>query len=428
MYTSYIGKKFLQYYNEREGKNYSSKAFFEEIYFPIFFTDNSHLIHVGNSPFFQKPKDEDIQKMGNKTNAQFNNLKEKIKNKEFSGSTLVGFAAEDIDGSTTGQISSLNLNYSEDDVYTSWIGEALSIGISGGFLMLLDELEILWILYEGWVHYRRFLTQTPNVKDKQIETWNGHWLYNRNINPSIKENAEKKLAIPTIEWVKLIFFLAKNCKNKNIVGYCYNLSQMNTTLGFINIYLKEVNHIFEIRDALFIKEDSSILSDNEINNLITFYTFKKVTQLGYIGLHALEPEKLRDYMPKNSFLHSKGNDFVIKDEKSHYNYKIYKIWIMAILNKTELLNFATAFAKLLLEFEQSKTNERGKTGDTNLVKEVLECYKVKLFIDKLTELNEKNSTKKDLLKSLVSEVLVMQYDVFPLFITLVKFEYSYLKN
>ncbi len=61
-------------------------------------------------------------------------------------------------------------------MYASWIGEALGIGVSGGFVMLINEPEVLWSLFMGWQYYRKYLQQTPNLKDKQIETWNGHWL------------------------------------------------------------------------------------------------------------------------------------------------------------------------------------------------------------------------------------------------------------
>ncbi len=91
-------------------------------------------------------------------------------------SIFVGSAAKDVAGTTSGQVSSINVLADKDEMYASWIGEALGIGVSGGIVMLIDEPEILWALYSGWKQYRTFLNQTPNVKDKQIETWNGQWL------------------------------------------------------------------------------------------------------------------------------------------------------------------------------------------------------------------------------------------------------------
>jgi hypothetical protein len=54
MYTSYIGKKFLDAWNEREGKSLTAREFFDNVLFPLFFDDERHLLHVSNSPFFQQ--------------------------------------------------------------------------------------------------------------------------------------------------------------------------------------------------------------------------------------------------------------------------------------------------------------------------------------------------------------------------------------
>jgi len=110
MYTSYIGKKFLQIYRKKENKpdDYTALQFFDEEFFPLFFTDNSHLMHVGNSPFFQKPKDEDVQRFGSKSLAQYNNLINAVNNEEPNMSTFVGFAAKDIEGTTSGQLTSIH--------------------------------------------------------------------------------------------------------------------------------------------------------------------------------------------------------------------------------------------------------------------------------------------------------------------------------
>lgn len=63
MYTSYIGKKFLKIYNEKMHTDISAEEFFDRIFFNLFFNDERHLIHVSNSPFFQKPREEDVKNM-----------------------------------------------------------------------------------------------------------------------------------------------------------------------------------------------------------------------------------------------------------------------------------------------------------------------------------------------------------------------------
>lgn len=435
MYTSYIGKKLLKLYNERENKNYSAREFFETVFFPVFFENESHLLHVGNSPFFQKPKDEDVKQHGGKALAQLNNLHENIQNDAPNMAIFVGFAAKDMQGTTSGQLTSMDFRIDAEEMYASWVGEGLGIGVSGGFVMLIDEEEILWALYEGWSVYRTFLNQREQLKDKQIETWNGHWLCHRignefnpadvwqGFNPQ-PENTLGKLAIPTNDWVKVIFALAQKCPQRVLTAYCYNLSQTNTTLGFINLRLPEVQEMYELRDAIFLKEGETVLKDNEIAELETFYNFKTACKLGTIGLKALEPDKLRTYMPKGTVDYAQGKDFKFSDEKSFFNYQLYKLWIIAMLNKTELLQLASDVAQALREFE--KKAEKGKADLSRLAQETREASNVKNFIDKLTLILEKTPEPADTFKSVVEQVLKMPSDNFPLFATLIRFEYQYL--
>lgn len=340
MYTSYIGKKFLKIYNEKMNTEISAEEFFDRIFFNLFFNDERHLIHVSNSPFFQKPKDEDVKKYGSKALAQYNNLKVAMTCDEPNMSIFVGYAAKDVAGTTSGQISDMQTSIDTDEMYASWIGEALAIGVSGGFAMLLDEPDILWQLFCGWEYYRKYLNQTPNVKDKQIETWNGHWLshwcrkFYNDLTPYkgfhiVPTESMGNLAIPTKPWLEIIMALSKKYPNKVITAYSYNLSQTNTTLGFINLYLPEVHSLFDFRDKLFFDGKQSILSDEEIESFNTNYTFKSACKLGVIGLKAIEPDKLRQYFPIGSMPYAQGKEYKFNNEESYINYELYKIWIIA---------------------------------------------------------------------------------------------------
>lgn len=437
MYTSYIGKKFLTIYNERKKTTLTSKEFFEEIFFELFFTDESHLMHVGNSPFFQKPKKEDVNKHGGKSLAQYANLKKKIESDTPSGAIFVGYAAEEIRATTSGQVTTLDCNIDEEEMYASWIGESLGIGVSGALVMLIDEPKILWTLYQGWQYYRKYLQQTPNLKDKQIETWNGHWLYHsfdRKYNPDDPwenfqvetSNVQGKVAIPTNEWSKVIFALSKQYPKQTLTAYTYSLSQTNTTLGFINLYLPQVQKLYELRDVIFIAETQSILKDKQLEELKTFFNFKNACKLGTIGLKALEPDKLRTYMPKGSVQYAQGKNFKFSDEESYFNYQLYKLWIIAMLNKTELLNLASKVAKALLKIETQ--DERGKKIFATLSDEVLSAGNIKNFIKSLTNILEKAPENAGVFKEVVVQILKMPTDNFPLFATLIHFEYQYQKS
>ena len=470
MYTSYIGNKFLKIYRQRNNlpDDYTARQFFDEVLFQLFFDDDEHLMHVGNSPFFQKPTKEAVEKHGSKSKAQLYNLHTKIEEGVPSGAIYVGFGAENIEATSSGQLTSFHLEIDDNEMYASWIGQALAIGVSGGLAMQIDKEEVLLQLFEGWQFYRKYLRQTPNLKDKQIETWNGHWLahafgknyYEAEPLAGFDPRPEKvlgKLAIPTIDWIKIVFALSRKYSEKVLTAYAYNLSQTNTTLGFINLYLPQVRNLIRLKEQLYtFSEDGR--NDKDFEDMYsTFYTFKNAFMLGTIGLKALEPAKLREFMPKGTAKYAKGNDYKFtntnfkptkKEEneafeerlqkaKSKYtneiiNFKIFKTWIIAMLNnKKELNALAEKVAKALIDFEdksRSSDTGRGKSTQNRLSEEVKSSKSLKSFIENLTDLMEKYKEGAAIFKSVKDTVIELPSDLFPLFITLIRFEYQYKKS
>lgn len=435
MYTSYIGKKFLRLYNERNNTSHTAEQFFDEIFFGLFFKDNSHLMHVGNSPFFQKPKEEDVKQHGSKSLAQLANLKQNIQNDIPNMSIFVGSASKDISSTTSGQISNTSAKIDADEIYASWIGEALAIGIDGRYVFLTNHDEIMWKIFEGWKHYRDYLNQTPNIKDKEIEFWNAWWLINTlktDFNPmsptdsfTIEHSTSMgETRIKKKKWSEIMLPLSKSYYQEDkLTIYAYQLDKTNTTLGFINIYLKQIHEVYELRDQIFIEESKTILSDLQLEQLETFFYFKNACQLGTIGLKSLEPAKLREFMPKGSIQYAQGKDFKFDNEESYINYKLFKIWIIAMLNKTELLQLASDIAASLVTTEAK--DDRGKKVFSTLSKEVRESKNLKEFIEKLTQVLDNAPENRETYKSCVEQVLKMPSDNFPLFITLIRFEYTY---
>jgi len=435
MYTSYIGKKFLKYYNEKENKNFTAREFFDEVMFPLFFNNERHLLHVGNSSFFQTvPQKEVVEKDINIYRLE--RFHRDVENEPPNMATYVGFAAKDIGGTTSGQVTDIDFKIDEEEMYASWIGQSLGLGVSGGFVIAIDDSEVLYNINKGAKYYREYLYKTPNVKDKQIETWNGHWLNHyysedfdtediwSNFNLEIKETSGK-LSIPTITWSKLIFTFSKLFPNTEIIIYSYNLSQTNTTLGFIKVYLPEIERMFEFRDALFINEKKSNLSDKQIKSLEPFWGFKEVCRGGTIGLNSIEPKGLREYLPIGTYKYSRGKELKIT-ENNYSTHLIYKLWVIAMLNKTELLKLAEKLANVLVGYNTNKAEiDRGKTTKSREITDLLESRNLKLFIENLTKLMESYNGSKVLFKEVVEEVLKMPVDNLPLFVTLIKFEYNY---
>ncbi len=435
MYTSYIGKKFLDYYKKEYDKpdDYSAEQFFDEVMFPIFFDDERHLMHVTNSPFFHKVTNEDLIKFGSKTLFQHWRFKNKIESGDYGGDVLVGYGSSDLTATTSGQLSDLNVEKEQEDAYLSWIGQALAVSVKSGIAILFDKREILMLIYRGWSQYSEFIKQTPGLKDKQIETWNGNYLTQmlNKTNESINSNEIEvettlgKLAIQTVQWTKLIFELSKYFKNETLVTQVYLLSQTNVTIGVTTLFLREIYKMYELRDMIFINEKDTVLSDYQIERLMPFYSFKQACMQGTIGLRSVEPKGLRKYTPKGTLMYSSGSDVDIKKE---INFFIYKLWIIAMLNKKELLDLSREFASMLKKAvdEKQSTIGRSKTIYQNLVKDIFDSKSSKQFIENMAELID--GSNGDMLRNLVEEAVLMPRDNFPLFLTLIKFEYTILSK
>lgn len=437
MYTSYIGKKFLKLYNFKFDTDFTARRFFDEFVFQNFFNHSKHFMNVANSSFFQSVSQKMID--GHKTENQ-------IKLERFhlnvlqgaSLTTLVGYSAQGEKGTTSGQVTNINPEYDSEDMYASWFGEALAIRVSGGFAILIDEPDIMLALYNGWQHYRKLINNQEELKGNQIETWNGHWLYHYfsdRFDPDYPDDfnflgeSNKGKDLETINWVKLIFALSKKFPKKIMTIYAYNLGQTNQTIGFINLLLHEVQELYEFRDKIFYDKNDSGLEDYQIEKLESRFHFKSACEKGIIGLRALEPKELRDYAPVGSLIWSKGKEMKFNKEADLIKYKLIKLWITAMLNKTELLELATKLAQNLLEFEKSDSeSNRGKTSKSNLIKELKESKNIIPFLDQLGNLIKEYPHAGDLFREIEKETLTMPYDNFPLFMTLIRFEYNYFKH
>lgn len=434
MYSMYIGKKYLEIYNSKN-KHLSSKEFFDEVYFPLFFNNERYMQLINNSPFDQLCKHK--EKKNTKPQERIKCLKkfhdDILESPKPHMGIAIGFPAGDITETTSGQVSNIEIKYLPDDIYCSWIGSGFGIGLQGGFVILIDHPKILELIAEGWKYYRKFLTDTPNLKPYQIYTWNGKWLSHvlskkyKSTNPLEnffiefeteldKKTNEIKSVIPTQSWINIIFSLSRQFHNETMMAYVFSLSQMNTTVGFIHLNLKEVKREIDMYDSLF----GVFEGFEDVKQLDDFYdtehSFVKACQMGSIGLRAIEPKHLREYFPGEKM------PKLSKDIKTEINFKIYLSWIRAMLNSQELYNFANELSTGLHKFSSSFV--RGKTTNKQLVVSVLESKSKKDFIQSLTRILEEDSSYGDLFDRVVKEILKMPNDNFPLFVTLLRFKYA----
>lgn len=429
MITSNIGKIFLDAYNEKYGTSYDARTFFLEQFYPLFFDQNKYMMTAGNSPLENPKLSWDDMIKGKKPfetpeqrKIRFEKLIKKIEESEADASIARGYASLDVTATTSGQVTDLKLPNSQEEIYTSWIGDALGIGVQGGFSILFSNKEILLDIFEGWKLYRTSLNETTMLKGNQINTWNGQWLshyydpreYDADMplagyNP-FNVNKDGIISIDTQTWTKILIGISKKYRNAQILGYIYSIGQTNTTIGFIPFNLNQIRRPIHLYEKIF-----GMSNGRNVESLWgTAIGFKTACTYGAIGIKAMEPKGLRDYVYKG------------KQPKAHnydnINYNVYIIWIYAMLNNDELWEKSQELAKLLNEASSDK-DKSISTKRKNLVETMLNATNKKQFIAAAAEVVSFIG-KIDEFKGIVKEIHGMPTDNVPYFLTLLRFQYK----
>lgn len=440
MYTAFIGRRLLDLYNihRRDGPPLSPRQFFDEVFFPLVFDDDRYLMLANNSKFDQiakQKKHRDAQERRHAL-ALFHDDVETLD--EPHGHLYLGGTARKVEAATSSQVTNVAIPVSPDEVYLSWIGAAAGIGVKGGLSMLVDADVVLLALFDGWLQYRAYMNQLATLKPYQIETWNGWWLihcfgnvhraddplrdFPNGVQDEPGKNNKGQHAFGTAPWIKVIFALARQGSADAQISYVYSFGQTNTTIGFIRLDLPEVSRLPVLYERLFGEHDR-----HDRENLEAMYEtqfgFATACQQGSIGLRAIEPKKLRKYMPirRNPGTLPKTP----KKDSDDITFKIYQTWIIAMLNNDDLLRQTQQAAEALHAFTlQAK---RGKATHKTLVKEVLSSGNSRAFVEALTPILEEDEdgTNKELLNELVHSIVKMPAGNIPLFLALLRFKYAY---
>ena len=429
MITSNIGKIFLDAYNEKYGTSYDARTFFLEQFYPLFFDQNKYMMTAGNSPLENPKLSWDDMIKGKKPfetpeqrKIRFEKLIKKIEESEADASIARGYASLDVTATTSGQVTDLKLPNSQEEIYTSWIGDALGIGVQGGFSILFSNKEILLDIFEGWKLYRTSLNETTMLKGNQINTWNGQWLSHyydpREYDADMpwagyspyNTNKDGIINIDTQTWTKILIGISQKYRNAQILGYIYSIGQTNTTIGFIPFNLNQIRRPIHLYEKIFGMSNGR----NAESLWGTAIGFKTACTYGAIGIKAMEPKGLRDYVYKG------------KQPKAHnydnINYNVYIIWIYAMLNNDELWEKSQELAELLNEASSDK-DKSISTKRKNLVETMLNATNKKQFIAAAAEVVSFIG-KIDEFKGIVKEIHGMPTDNVPYFLTLLRFQYK----
>lgn len=445
MYTTTVGRTFLKTYNARFNTDYTAKTFFEEVFIPLFFDHPKYMMTAGNSPL-ENPKLswEDMIKgkkpfeTPERRQERINKMINKIENEKADASIAVGYGVLDESTATASQITSIDFSDNKEDIYLSWIGAGLGIGVVGGLTLLFDHSELLLDIFDGWKYYREYLEKNPLMKGNQINTWNGHWVYHRygfafdemdplaGLNP-LEKMSEGLFNIPTVIWVKILLEIAQRFAGNNFVGYLYNIGQTNTTIGFIPFKLEDISRPNQFYEKIFGKE--VLMQDlKQIEELYgTAFGLRAACQYGSIGVQALEPKGIRAFMPSGKG--GKKISYQENDNTQRIIFNTYLIWILAMLNNETLWEESQQIAKLLLDYEAGAGKAR--KDRTNNVNQLLDATSSKQFLQNMISIiedvvkEEKDTTSYE---NLGKRIHIMPKDNFPYFITLIKFQYALLNK
>jgi len=517
MIAATIGRTFLNAWNTKNNKEYSAREFFDKEFFRLFYDHTKYMQWITNSPFVQglgtsttgeygmtevvkdekgntlkfKSKEElaeyikknvesrsdllEIVKKSTSTKGikllktlnhqERNILKEKFHEKVYSfngkkydGSIAIGFPASENGefATTSGLVSDIETLFSENEVYLSWIGNGLSVGVDKGYTILFNSPEILLYIYEGWELYRRFLNDsTIKLTGKQISTWNGQWLnfrlsfdYNENIDfntlssDSSYFNIENRgVSVLTIKWPRLFFNLSQKFRNDSLLAYIFSIGKMNRTIGFIPFFLSQGKYYIKVYSDLF--GQSEFLKDKKSCEELFDNKFDIACKYGSIGLQALEPKGLRDFFGSTKIpnftsarIIKKANETNEsfedriqrtnqKDQRYTISFRTYKTWLLAMItkNKQEDLQYSEEVAKALIKFKAHAE----KRDRINLIEnQLLKSKFKKQFLDGLaTLIKDVEIESLETFKMLRDKIHLMSSEEFGYFIVLLKFDYAY---
>ena len=415
MVTTNIGKIFLQAYNK--------------VFFPLVLDSPKYLQWVQNSPFVQMKQGQRVETLTSEERREkLSEFHQKILMGSQDASVALGYAASEEKGfaTTSGQVTNMELSITAEDVYLSWIGACLGLGVKGGISILFDQPALLLDIFEGWAVYRKLLDEVPSLKGNQLSSaWNAQWLihkYSRLFNPKNPfahlDPYEEKAGVMGIKvesWTLLLIRICQHYTNPKVLGYVYGFGQMNTTIGFIPFVLSQIRRSFDFYDRLFQME-----REKAEPLWGTAFGLQKACERGVIGLSAMEPKGLRDYI-----LAKKMPKYKQENQQQTILFHTYITWIIAMLNNEELWAKALEFATVLQNF--STGNKQGKTSNSRKVDEVLKATNKKNFIESLVEIVG-NSTEVDVITKIASLVNTMPTENVPYFLTLVRFRYAEINN
>lgn len=463
MYTAVVGKTFLDEYNRRNGSSYSAKELFDKELFEQIFNHKKYLLWPGNSPFVQGISAKKTFFEPHEQKENLDKLHQKIEQGDRDGSIALGFPASESNefATTSGLMTDMALSITDEDVYLSWIGGTLSLGVAGGYTLLFNDPEITYTTFEGWKHYRRFLNDPllDDVPSNKLTTWNGQWLayrlddwYDEDFNFAMLQSegiftfSKEGLVVNTVSWAKLYFSLSTSRLDETLMAYVFSLGPTNKTVGFIPFKFQGGRQIIATYQQLFGTTEYRLKRTNEFEAFFGRH-IKRACELGSIGMHALRPESLEKYFKdtRNLKFISSGSMVDASNESAETDigedkkmarskdviitYQTYKTWLVAMLskNKTDISDYSRDIAQALVKY---RAGGRKLDRKNLLEKEFFKTSKMEMLkaLEKIVADDTVESEIVEKMNGLRDQIHFLGKEDFAYFVLLLKFDYAYAEH
>lgn len=341
---------------------------------------------------------------------------------EYDGSIAIGFPASETEKFqvASGQVTDIDIRYKEEEIYFSWIGNGLGIGVAGGHTVYYNNEHVLLAIYDGWKIYRELLNdKVIDHYGKQVDYWNGQWIcyrFDKNYAGdhdfamlqkyiSFEYDKSKTIKVQTVPWSKMLFKLSNGCTNNEIIGFVASYGKQNKTFGFYQFHLNSARTIRSYYRRLF--GELALINDAKDFEVLYGQKFHKACQFGVIGMQALRPIDLYEDIEE--------------DKINKIIFRTYKTWLLAMINKEETLEITGVIAKILHLYEEGSKG----TDRRAIIEKLLNSNKREFLIywDEIVKNTDKDTRNE--LKKISDIVYFMPKEDYGYFIVLLKLDYRY---
>ena len=189
-------------------------------------------------------------------------------------------------------------------------------------------------------------------------------------------------------------------------------------MGFIPFCLSHIRKPIQLYAKLFGTEEG--IQAEELWG--TENGLRACCQKGAIGIEAMQPKGLRQYMVADK---DKGLRLPKLNDNQIINFHTYQIWLLAMLNNEELWTKSLEFAKTLQAYVNNDKKLSKKRG--NQVNNILATTSKKAFLQTLTEIVPDVESFKEIEEN-AKVVHMMPTDNVPYYLTLIRFHYAGLRK